>query len=210
MQTVLETFLAQRVVPVLTLPDPDLALKLGETLLEAGIGIAEVTFRAEGADKAIRLLRQHFPELLVGAGTVLKPEQADRAADAGAQFLMAPGFNPRVVEAVRRTGVPFIPGVLTPTEIELAVSEGFQLLKLFPAEVSGGPSLLKALAGPYPQVKFVPTGGVNAKNLASYVALKNVAAVGSGDLAPADLIERQDWAEIGRRAAEYRNQLSLF
>ena len=168
---------AHRLVPVIVLQDAGHAKPLGETLIAGGLPVAEVTFRTEAAEASIRAMAA-LPDLLVGAGTVLTTEQVQRAADAGAKFVVTPGTNPPVIEACLKLGLPVFPGVMTPSEIDLAASFGLQTLKFFPAGQAGGPTMLKALAGPYSQVKFIPTGGVNAGNLGDYLGLPNVAAVG--------------------------------
>ncbi|MDX9959032.1 MAG: bifunctional 4-hydroxy-2-oxoglutarate aldolase/2-dehydro-3-deoxy-phosphogluconate aldolase [Spirochaetia bacterium] len=166
------------VIPVIKLEDPDSAEQLGRALIDGMLPIAEVTFRTASAAESIKRLRKKVPELLVGAGTVLTLEQAKAAVEAGAQFAVTPGFNPRIVDYFRATGIPVIPGVNSPTQVEMGLEHGLQLLKFFPAEASGGTRMLKALFGPYSAVKFVPTGGIDAGNLPDYLRLPNVAACG--------------------------------
>ncbi|MDA8202114.1 MAG: bifunctional 4-hydroxy-2-oxoglutarate aldolase/2-dehydro-3-deoxy-phosphogluconate aldolase [Chloroflexi bacterium] len=190
------------VVPVVALPDADTALPLIEALLAGGIGCAEITFRTTAATEALPLLRQRFPELLLGAGTVLTVAQADQAIDAGAQFVVAPGTNPAIVEHVLARGVPMLPGVATPSEIEAALARGLDVVKFFPAEPFGGIATLQAFAGPYPQVRYVPTGGISASNLAAYLALPTVLACGGSWMVSRDLLAARDFATITRLAAE--------
>ena len=153
------------VIPVIKLERVEDAVPLARALLEGGIPVAEVTFRTEAAADGIAAIRREVPQVLVGAGTVLASQQAQAAIDAGAQFVVAPGSNGSVIDQVLAASIPMIPGVATPTEIEAALEKGLQVLKLFPAQVLGGVAMLKALAGPYPQVKLIPTGGINKANM---------------------------------------------
>ncbi len=177
------------IIPVIKLERVEDAVPLARALLEGGIPVAEVTFRTEAAAAGIAAIRRELPQMLVGAGTVLTTEQAAAAIESGAQFVVAPGSNGRVIEGVLAVGIPMIPGVATPSEIEAALERGLRVLKLFPAEVLGGIAMLKALAGPYPQVQFVPTGGISASNLKSYLQQKNVLAVGGSWMVQSDLDE---------------------
>jgi 2-dehydro-3-deoxyphosphogluconate aldolase/(4S)-4-hydroxy-2-oxoglutarate aldolase len=169
---------AAGVVAVTNPPAPALAEALARTLLEAGIGVIELTFRATGAPAAIDRIRTTVPEMLVGAGTVLTKVQAREALDAGAEFVVAPGSNPDVIETVLGRGATMIPGVATPSEIEAGFARGVRLLKLFPAEIVGGVAMIKAMRGPYPDVAFLPTGGIGPANLSAYLAQPNVVACG--------------------------------
>lgn len=177
------------VIPVIKLERVEDAVPLARALLEGGIPVAEVTFRTESAADGIAAIRREVPQVLVGAGTVLATSQAQAAIDAGAQFVVAPGSNGTVIDQVLAAGIPMIPGVATPTEIEAALEKGLQVLKLFPAQVLGGVAMLKALAAPYPQVRFVPTGGINEANMKEYLQQKNVLAVGGSWMIQADLDE---------------------
>lgn len=177
------------IIPVIKLERVEDAVPLARALLEGGIPVAEVTFRTEAAAAGIAAIRRELPQMLVGAGTVLATSQAQAAIDAGAQFVVAPGSNGTVIDQVLAAGIPMIPGVATPTEIEAALEKGLQVLKLFPAEALGGIAMLKALSGPYPQVRFVPTGGISASNLKSYLQQKNVLAVGGSWMVQSDLDE---------------------
>ncbi len=190
------------IIPVAVLARPDEANPLAEGLLAAGLPIAEITFRTAAAADAIALLRERHPSILVGAGTILSIEQADVAIDAGARFVVSPGLNPAVVDHVLGRGIPMLPGVYTPSEIETALAHGIDVVKLFPAAQAGGPDYVRALAGPYRTVGFVPLGGISPANLAEYLALPSVVACGGTWLAKADVLARGDVAEIERLAHE--------
>jgi 2-dehydro-3-deoxyphosphogluconate aldolase / (4S)-4-hydroxy-2-oxoglutarate aldolase len=200
----LNVILKQRLICVAVIDKVESAVPLAEALLAGGMNVIEVTFRTSVAAEAIRRIRQALPEACVGAGTVLTPGQAAEAADAGAQFLVAPGLSETVLKAARQRQLPYIPGVATATEIMRALEWKCPLLKFFPAEVAGGVAMLKALAGPFAHtgVKFVPTGGITSASLPSYLALPQVAAVGGGWMADRDLVARGDWAKITALAAE--------
>ena len=189
-------------VPVVEIPDAALAGPLGQALLAGGLPCAEITFRTSSAAAAIAVLRRECPDLLVGAGTVLTPAQVDAAADAGAAFIVAPGFNPVTLERARARGLPMIPGVCTPTEIEQALSHGVDVLKFFPAEAAGGVAFLKAVSAPYKNVRFIPTGGISASNLASYLALPQVLACGGSWMVSQGLLLRGDFEAIRRLTSE--------
>jgi 2-dehydro-3-deoxyphosphogluconate aldolase/(4S)-4-hydroxy-2-oxoglutarate aldolase len=191
-----------RVVPVVTIESADGAAGLAGALAAGGLPIAEITFRTDAAAQAIAAIRAAQPDVLVGAGTVLDAPTLDRALDAGAEFIVAPGFNPAVVAYALSRGVAVVPGVVTPSEIESAMSLGLRVLKFFPAEASGGPGYLSAVRATYPTVRFMPTGGVSVANLASYLALPNVIAAGGTWIATADAIRNQRWDEVTRLAAE--------
>ena len=164
------------VVPVVTVSRPEQALPIAKALLAGGLTCVEVTFRSAAAPAAIEAIRAHLPALLVGAGTILTTAQADAAIAAGASFIVAPGLNPTVVDHVLGRGIPMLPGVCTPSEIEQALARGLGLVKLFPAGAMGGVEFLRALAGPYPTVRYVPTGGITPANVAEYLAVPFVAA----------------------------------
>ena len=189
-------------VPVVEIPDAALAGPLGQALLAGGLPCAEITFRTSSAAAAIAVLRRECPDLLVGAGTVLTPAQVDAAADAGAAFIVAPGFNPVTLERARARGLPMIPGVCTPTEIEQALSHGVDVLKFFPAEAAGGVAFLRAVSAPYKNVRFIPTGGISASNLASYLALPQVLACGGSWMVSQGLLLRGDFEAIRRLTSE--------
>jgi 2-dehydro-3-deoxyphosphogluconate aldolase/(4S)-4-hydroxy-2-oxoglutarate aldolase len=183
-------------VPVITIESPHDAVPMARALLDGGIGCAEVTFRTPSAAEAIHGISSTCGELLVGAGTVLTVEQAEQATRAGAQYVVAPGFDPAVVGWCQERNVPVIPGVATPTEISMALASGLSLLKFFPAEAMGGVQTLQALAAPFAGVQFIPTGGITAANLPRYLALPNVAACGGSWMAKEGMISAGKFAEI--------------
>lgn len=185
-----------KIVPVIVINDASKAVPLARALCEGGLPCAEVTFRTESAAGAIRAISQAFPDMLVGAGTVLSPAQVDEAAAAGAKFIVSPGLNPETVRHCQARELPILPGVCTPTEIEAGLSLGLDTLKFFPAESVGGVGLLKALCAPYGKVRFVPTGGVSPANLKEYLAIKNVLACGGSWMVKDDLIASGDFEKI--------------
>lgn len=191
-------------MPAATVERVDAAVPLARALLDAGLDIIEITFRTDAAEEAIRAIVNEFPDMLVGAGTVLTTEQLDRAMAAGIRFAVAPGLNEDIVRAAQAGGIAFMPGVATPTEIDRALSLGCRLLKFFPSEALGGVKTLKALAGPYSHtgVKFIPTGGISASNGPSYLALPVVAALGGSWMVKKDLVNEGNWAEITRLSQE--------
>ncbi|MER6141818.1 bifunctional 4-hydroxy-2-oxoglutarate aldolase/2-dehydro-3-deoxy-phosphogluconate aldolase [Streptomyces sparsogenes] len=189
-----------RVVPVVTLPHARHADPLGEALLGAGLPVAEITFRSSAAQDGIATLRARHPGLLVGAGTVLDRATVDQAVDAGAQFVVAPGFNPDVVDHCLQREIPVVPGVNSPTGIEAALARGLPLVKYFPAEASGGLRLLDAMAAPYDGMAFMPTGGLTPHNLLDYLSRPQVAACGGTWIASAALLAEEEYEAIGRNA----------
>lgn len=190
-----------RLVPVIVIEDPGAARPLGEALVAGGLRCAEVTFRTTAAEEALAAMAED-PRLLVGAGTVVRPDQVDRAVAAGARFIVSPGFSPAVVRHCVQVGVPVMPGVATATEIQAAREAGLDLLKFFPAEPLGGLAMLKALAAPFPGVRFVPTGGITAAQLGDYLAHPSVAAVGGSWMVAPKLIAAGAWDEITRLTAD--------
>jgi 2-dehydro-3-deoxyphosphogluconate aldolase/(4S)-4-hydroxy-2-oxoglutarate aldolase len=188
------------VIPVVVVADADEGVRLAEALAEGGLPGLEVTFRSDAAAAAIAAIRRGLPDVIVGAGTLLSRDAVDAAADAGAQFGVAPGTSPEVVRHAAERGLEFVPGVATATELELATSLGAGVLKLFPAEVVGGLDLLDALAGPYAGARFMPTGGIRPNDLIRYLARPNVLACGGTWIAPRPLLDDGDFAEIRRRA----------
>ena len=184
------------IVPVIQIGDASLAQPLAEALISGGVPCAEITFRTEQAADAIRRIAGAYPEVLVGAGTVLTPEQADRALDAGARFAVSPGLNARVVEHCLNIGLPIAPGCATPSDVERALELGLDCVKFFPAEQAGGVAYIQALAAPYSGVRFMPTGGVSPDNLAPYLKCKAVLACGGSYIATPKLMEAGAWAEI--------------
>jgi 2-dehydro-3-deoxyphosphogluconate aldolase/(4S)-4-hydroxy-2-oxoglutarate aldolase len=187
--------------PVIEIPDAALAPPLADALVEAGLPCAEITFRTAAAAAAIASVGDRS-DLLLGAGTVLSRDDVDRALEAGARFLVSPGFNPDVVEYALSRAATMIPGVCTPTEVEMALQRGIDVVKFFPAEAAGGAGYVKALAAPYRRVRFVPTGGINAGNLEAYLALPQVIAIGGSWMAPRDLIAAGDFGAIAERTRE--------
>jgi 2-dehydro-3-deoxyphosphogluconate aldolase/(4S)-4-hydroxy-2-oxoglutarate aldolase len=194
------------VLAVLVLDDAAHAAATARALLDGGVDAMELTLRTDDALAAIRAIRRETPEMLVGAGTVLTAGQVGQVAEAGAEFAVSPGVNPAVLEAARRIGLPFAPGVATPTDVETALALGCRELKFFPAEPSGGLNFLRSMAAPYAHlgVRFVPLGGVNVDNLAAYLQEPLVLAVGGSWLAPKNVIAAGNWDEITARAAEAR------
>ena len=187
-----------KIVPVLVLNDLDSGLKMCELLAECGLPAAEITFRTTAAESIIREAAKRFPELYLGAGTILNTADLKRAFDAGAKFAVAPGFNPTVVKSAVENNFAFAPGVCTPSEIEQAMELGCKFLKFFPAEAAGGVPMLKSLIAPYKHmgVRFMPTGGVSTSNVENYLAIKEVVAVGGTWLGKADAIAAGDWVGI--------------
>ena len=193
-----------KVVPVIAIDSPDAALPLADALIEGGLPIAEITFRTEAAAEVIRTMAHERPGLLVGAGTILTLDNLKAAIDSGAKFGVAPGFNPTIVEAAQQLSFPFVPGVMTPTDIEAALSCGCYILKFFPAGAMGGLAMLKSLIAPYGHtgVQFIPTGGVSPANLGEYLSTKGVIACGGTWLATQDDIAREQWKLIAARSRE--------
>lgn len=193
---------AVRLVPVVELPSAGAAVPLVEAIVAGGLDCVEITFRTPAAGEALAAIRERFPQVLLGAGTVLSLEQLAAATDAGADFVVSPGTSPAIVEACRERGVPVIPGVCTPTEIELARSHGLNVLKFFPAQAMGGPPLLAALCAPYRGVSFVPTGGIAPGNLAEYLALPQVIACGGSWMVRREILAAGDFEQVRRLVEE--------
>ena len=197
MDSVSERITETGVVPVIKLNHPERdAAPLARALLAGGVPVAEVTFRAEGAAKAIAIMTETCPEMLVGAGTVLTTEQAGEAAAAGAKFIVTPGLDPEIVTHCQKKGLPVFPGCTTPTDYHTAFKLGLKVLKFFPAEQSGGLAKIKAMNAPFPMFKIMPTGGITLKNLAEYMACPVVCACGRSYMVSSDLIEGGRWDEI--------------
>ncbi|MGO1190080.1 bifunctional 4-hydroxy-2-oxoglutarate aldolase/2-dehydro-3-deoxy-phosphogluconate aldolase [Vibrio casei] len=184
-----------KVVPVIAIHDANKAAKLAQVLVENGLPCAEVTFRTPAAAQAIRNMREAYPEMLIGSGTVLTAKQVDESIEAGVDFVVSPGLNPTTVKYCQQRGVPIIPGVNNPSLVEQAMELGLDTLKFFPAEPSGGVNMLKALTAVYP-VNFMPTGGVNPKNVNDYLAIPAVFACGGTWMIPNDLIDNEKWDEL--------------
>jgi 2-dehydro-3-deoxyphosphogluconate aldolase/(4S)-4-hydroxy-2-oxoglutarate aldolase len=199
----LKQILQQPIIPVVEIDSVGHAEPLAEAVLEGGISILEVVLRTEKAIDAIHVIRKQFPEMLVGAGTVLTSSQADQVIDAGATFGIAPGLNLSVAEKFQLSGISFIPGVMTPTEVETALDNDYSLLKFFPAEAAGGIALLKAMAGPYSGagVQFCATGGITLDNMNSYLNLPVVSGIGGSWLARPEQIQNQNWSLITEQIA---------
>jgi 2-dehydro-3-deoxyphosphogluconate aldolase/(4S)-4-hydroxy-2-oxoglutarate aldolase len=185
-----------RVVPVIVIDNPASAPALGRALADGGLPCAEVTFRTAGAKEALARLTGECPDILAGAGTVLTPAHAKEARDAGAQFIVAPGLNPKVVEYCLENNIPVFPGVATPTEIEAALSLGLNVLKVFPIESLGGLPYLKAISAPYTGVEFMPTGGISLQNLTTYLAFPKIVACGGSWIAPADVLAAETFDRV--------------
>lgn len=185
------------VVPVIKLNDPERdAAPLAEALCAGGVPVAEVTFRAAGADEAIRRMKEVCPDLLCGAGTVLTTGQVDKAMAAGAEFIVTPGFDPEITAYCRERGIAIYPGCTTPTDYHAALKFGLEVLKFFPAEQSGGLAKIKAMSAPFPMFKVMPTGGISLKNLKEYLSNPVICACGGSYMVTADLIDNQKWDEI--------------
>ncbi len=201
--TVAELVSRHAVVPVIAIESEEAALPLADALIAGGLPVAEITFRTAVAAKVISRLSKERPQLLLGAGTVLTMDSVRAAKACGARFAVAPGLNPVIVAGAQELGIPFIPGVATPSDIEQGLAAGCRLLKFFPAEVLGGVAMVKALSAPYAHtgVRFIPTGGVNAANLESYLSLKTVAAVGGTWLATKEDLAEGRWEQIQNRCA---------
>lgn len=193
---VADRFRALRVVPVIVIDDAAHATSLAAALTDGGLPCAEVTFRTRSAADAIRRMRDAQPDMLIGAGTVLTPTQVDSALDAGATFIVSPGFNPIVVDYCLERDVPIFPGTCTPSDVEAALMRGLRVVKFFPAEPAGGLPYLKAIAAPYGEVSFMPTGGITRANLGSYLAFPRIVACGGSWMAPNDWIANGDFDAI--------------
>jgi 2-dehydro-3-deoxyphosphogluconate aldolase/(4S)-4-hydroxy-2-oxoglutarate aldolase len=202
MNDILETIAALRLVPVVKIENSKDAVPLGRALLDGRLPIAEITFRTAAAEAAIRALTAELPELLVGAGTVLSIDQVTRAVDAGARFIISPGFNPTVVDYCLDHSICMVPGVNNPSQIERALERQLKVVKFFPAEATGGLAFLKAVAAPYSDILFMPTGGINLQNLLSYLSFPRVMACGGSWMVEAAMISAGNFAEIEKRTRE--------
>lgn len=196
------------VVPVVVIDEAEIALPLSEALLAGGIDVIEITLRRPAALAALETVAKNLPEILPVAGTVVTPAQANEVKNAGARAVVSPGFSESVDAAMRQTGLPWLPGVATASDCMRAVVAGRLTCKFFPAEQAGGVAGLKALSGPFPQLKFCPTGGVSLSNLASYLALPQVICVGGSWLVPADAVKNRDWAQVTTLAKEAHERLA--
>lgn len=202
MNAVLEQIQKIGIVPVVVLDDAKDAKPLAQALCDGGLPCAEVTFRTAAAEESIRIMSEEFPEMLVGAGTVLTTEQVDRAVAAGAKFIVSPGLNPKIVKYCVEKGILITPGCANASDIEQALEQGLEVVKFFPAEQAGGLDMIKALAAPYVDVKFMPTGGINASNVKAYLAFNKILACGGSWMVKGDLVKAGDFAKITELAKE--------
>lgn len=202
MNDVLKQIGSTGIVPVVVLNKADDAKPLAQSLVNGGLPCAEVTFRTDAAEESIRIISKEFPNMLTGAGTVLSVEQVKRAVGAGAKFIVSPGFNPKVVEYCLKKGYPVTPGIMTPTELEMALDYGLEVVKFFPAENAGGLKMIKAMSAPYTKMLFMPTGGINPQNVRDYLACDKILACGGSWMVKSDLITSGNYAEIERLTRE--------
>ncbi len=194
--TLLDIMRTSPVIPVIAIDNMDHAVPLARALVAGGIRVLEVTLRTAHGLPAIRAMVEQVPDAIVGVGTLTQPEELTAARDAGAVFGVSPGLTPRLIEAARRSGLPLLPGVMSPSEIMVAREAGFRQLKLFPAVPAGGVGMLNAIAGPLPDVVFCPTGGISQENASQFLACKNVACVGGSWLTPKDALQSADWGKV--------------
>lgn len=194
--TINDKFYEVGVVPVVVLDDSKDALPLAKALVEGGLPCAEVTFRTAAAAESIRLMSENYPDMLVGAGTVLSTKQVETAVKAGAKFIVSPGFDPEVVDYCLEKNIPVLPGCVSPSEVAQAVKRGLKVVKFFPAEPAGGLPMIKAMAAPYSELKFMPTGGINAKNLNDYLNCDKIICCGGSWMVKGDLVKAGDFDKI--------------
>ncbi|HAS6859855.1 TPA: bifunctional 4-hydroxy-2-oxoglutarate aldolase/2-dehydro-3-deoxy-phosphogluconate aldolase [Vibrio parahaemolyticus] len=202
MSSIKEQLKALKVIPVIAIDKAEDIIPLGKVLAENGLPAAEITFRSAAAEEAIRLLRETQPDMLIGAGTVLNREQAIAAKEAGATFIVSPGFNPNTVKACQEIGIDIVPGVNNPSTVEAALEMGLTTLKFFPAEASGGINMVKSLLAPYTDIELMPTGGINPANIKDYLAIPRVLACGGTWMVDKKLIEAGNWEELARLTRE--------
>ncbi|WP_025577857.1 bifunctional 4-hydroxy-2-oxoglutarate aldolase/2-dehydro-3-deoxy-phosphogluconate aldolase [Vibrio parahaemolyticus] len=202
MSSIKEQLKALKVIPVIAIDKAEDIIPLGKILAENGLPAAEITFRSAAAAEAIRLLREAQPDMLIGAGTVLNREQAIAAKEAGATFIVSPGFNPNTVKACQEIGIDIVPGVNNPSTVEAALEMGLTTLKFFPAEASGGINMVKSLLAPYTDIELMPTGGINPANIKNYLAIPRVLACGGTWMVDKKLIEEGNWEELARLTRE--------
>ncbi|MEF3021391.1 bifunctional 4-hydroxy-2-oxoglutarate aldolase/2-dehydro-3-deoxy-phosphogluconate aldolase [Vibrio mimicus] len=202
MSSIKQQLKALKVIPVIAIDNAEDIVPLGKVLVENGLPAAEITFRSEAAVEAIRLLRQTQPDMLIGAGTVLNREQAIAAKEAGATFIVSPGFNPNTVKACQEIGIDIVPGVNNPSTVEAALEMGLTTLKFFPAEASGGINMVKSLLAPYTDIELMPTGGISPANIKDYLAIPRVLACGGTWMVDKKLIEAGNWEELARLTRE--------
>ncbi|AIW20633.1 bifunctional 4-hydroxy-2-oxoglutarate aldolase/2-dehydro-3-deoxy-phosphogluconate aldolase [Vibrio coralliilyticus] len=191
-----------KVIPVIQINSVEQAIPLAKVLVENGLPVAEVTFRTEAAADAIKAMREAYPEMCIGAGTVLNAEQIKQAQQAGAEFVVAPGLNPNTVRRCQEVGMPIVPGVNSPSQVEQALELGLNFLKFFPAEASGGVAMVKSLLAPYVDVSLMPTGGIGKGNVNDYLAIERVVCCGGTWMVAPKLIENEQWEEIGQLVRE--------
>ncbi|MBW3695869.1 bifunctional 4-hydroxy-2-oxoglutarate aldolase/2-dehydro-3-deoxy-phosphogluconate aldolase [Vibrio sp. T187] len=201
-QELISALKSYKVIPVIQIDDAAQAVPLAKALVENGLPVAEVTFRTEAAAEAIRLMREAYPEMCIGAGTVLNAEQVDKAKAAGAEFVVAPGLNPTTVKYCQEVGMPIVPGVNSPSQIEQGLELGLTFMKFFPAEASGGIAMVKSLLAPYVNVSLMPTGGIGKGNVSDYLGLDRVICCGGTWMVAPKLIAEGNWDEIGRLVRE--------
>ena len=204
MKSIEERFAELKVVPVVVLNDVKDAAPLAKALVEGGLPCAEVTFRTDAAAESIRIMTEAYPDMLVGAGTVLTTEQVDRAVEAGAKFIVSPGFDPEIVDYCIGKNVPVFPGCISPSEVAQAVKRGLKIVNFFPAEQSGGLAMIKAMAAPYNMLKFMPTGGINTKNLKEYLACDKILCCGGSWMVKGDMVEAGEFDKIQKLTEEAR------
>lgn len=202
MKTIEEIFAELKVVPVVVLDDAKDAEPLAKALVEGGLPCAEVTFRTEAAAESIRIMTEVYPDMLVGAGTVLTTEQVDNAIESGAKFIVSPGFDPEIVDYCIGKNIPVFPGCISPSEVAQAVKRGLKVVKFFPAEQSGGLAMIKAMAAPYHMLKFMPTGGINTENLKEYLACDKILCCGGSWMVKGDMIKAGEFEKIKKLTQE--------
>ena len=206
-QMLCDLFSRQAVLPILTVRTEEAGLRIAESLLAGGLAVMEITLRTSQGVAAISAIRRRLPQMAIGAGTLVRPEDFDRAATAGAQFAVSPGLDGPLADAALKSTLPFLPGVQTASEVMVAVGHGFTTLKFYPARAAGGPTVLADFASIFPEVVFVPTGKIAQADMPDYLALKNVLAVGGSWVTPADKVAAQDWSgitELARCVARLR------
>ena len=202
MKSIEELFAELKVVPVVVLDDAKDAEPLAKALVEGGLPCAEVTFRTEEAAESIRIMTEVYPDMLVGAGTVLTTEQVDKAVESGAKFIVSPGFDPEIVDYCIEKNIPVFPGCISPSEVAQAVKRGLKVVKFFPAEQSGGLAMIKAMAAPYNMLKFMPTGGINTKNLKDYLACDKILCCGGSWMVKGDMNKAGEFEKIKKLTRE--------
>ena len=202
MNTIIEELGKMLVVPVVVLEDAKDAEKLADALVEGGLPCAEVTFRTKAAEESIKIMSEKYPDMLVGAGTVLTIEQVDKAVGAGAKFIVSPGFDPEIVDYCIEKEIPVLPGIISPSEAAQAVKKGLEVVKFFPAEQFGGVSTIKALSAPYTMLKFMPTGGVSVNNLKDYLSCDKIICCGGSWMVKGDMIKAGEFDKIARLTKE--------